>query len=169
MAVIILRPVKCAICGSMINRHEDEYTKVSKGYVHRECDSEQNQEKETRMELNKMLADIFGENLNFGIIGQQIKNYKAQYNYTLSGIMGTLYYCYTVLGMDPGKAQGIGIVPYYYKEARSYFGAIQNARDNLGRLEPKTKVVHISAPKAEPIVKFRELSLDYLEEEGSSE
>jgi hypothetical protein len=164
--VIFIRAVKCVFCGSSINRQVDEYVIVQKRYAHTLCSNEQQQEKEDRAQLNKILYEIFGENLNFGVVGQQIKNYKNQYNFTISGIIGTLYYCYKIINLDPRKAQGIGIVPFYYKEARSYFNAIENAKNNLGALNIQKKIVHIKSPKAEPLIKFREISLNYLNEEG---
>lgn len=166
--VILIRTVKCVFCGSNINREVDDYVTIQKRYAHKICSDEQQQEKDDRLELNKILYEIFGDNLNFGIVGQQIKNYKSQYNFTISGIIGTLYYCYKIINLDSKKAQGIGIVPFYYKEARSYFNAIENAKNNLSALNIKKKVVHIKSPQAEPLLKFRELSLDYLNEEGEN-
>jgi hypothetical protein len=162
-----MRPVKCLYCSEQIDRANEPFlTTASKRYAHQKCASEQENEKQLRENLNNFLYELFDGNVNYGIIGQQIKNFRSQYKYTTSGIAGTLYYCYKIKGMDISKAEGIGIVPFYYKEAKNYFLRLERGQENaVGNLEIVKKTIHIKPPKADPFNKMQEISLDKLEKE----
>lgn len=162
-----MRPVKCLYCSQMIDRKNESFiTTASKRYAHESCALEQEKEKSTRQSLNNLIDDLFDGDVNYGVIGKQISNFQQQYKYTLSGIAGTLYYCYKIKHMDISKAEGIGIVPFYYKQAREYFATLERAKNNaVGSLDIHKKTIHIKAPQAEPLNKLREISLDKLEKE----
>ena len=156
-----MKTVKCLYCEIDIDRNVDKYVQVQKKYAHQACSAIQDVEKETRRQLNEFLFKLWNGNVNFGIVGQQIKTFQSQYNYTLSGILGTLHYCYRIKNLDPAKAQGIGIVPYYYKEARAYFFAIERGKINSSELlDTKKRIVKITPPKSYPIIKLFEISLE---------
>ena len=50
------------------------------------------------------------------------KDFKKEYNYSYTGIQKTLYWWYEIKKNDLSKANdGIGIVPFIYKDACDYF------------------------------------------------
>lgn len=158
---VCMRLVKCVYCEESINRESDEFIQIQKRYAHYSCAELQERDKIIRRELNELIFQIWGDNVNFGVVGQQIKNFQAQYKYTLSGILGTLHYCYNVKRMNPSRAQGIGIVPFYYKEARSYFENIEKGKINSSELLQNKKIsINIAPPKSHPFIKINEIKLE---------
>lgn len=159
-----MRPVKCVYCSKQIDRTTESFIVVNKRYAHNDCADQEDKDRQDREKLNHLLYEIFEENVNFGMIGQQIKTFKSQYRYTISGITGTLYYCYKIKNMPvTKKTNGIGIVPFFYKEAREYFSSVSRGRENAqGVIENHKKTIHISSPRAEGINKMREISMEDL-------
>ena len=159
-----MRPVKCIYCNTSIDRSVQPFVTINKRYAHEECARQEDLDRQDRERLNVMLYELFGENVNFGMIGQQIKNFRSQYRYTLGGITGTLHYCYKIKNMPiTKKTNGIGIVPFFYKEAREYFSSVSRGRENAqGVIENHKKTIHISSPRAEGINKMREISMEDL-------
>lgn len=156
-----MRPVKCIYCEQMIDRTTEKYAQVQKRYAHDACLENQERDKKVRRDLNDFIYTIWENDINFGVIGQQIKTFQSQYKYTLSGILGTLHYCYNIKKLDPKKAQGIGIVPFYYKEARSYFENIEKGKINSSELSDIKRVsVNISPPVSKPMIKIHEIKLE---------
>jgi hypothetical protein len=156
-----MRPVKCFFCGSLIDRTKDEFRQVQKRYAHVQCAENDAQDKVLRKELNSYIFDLWDGDVNFALVGKQINQFQTEYNYTLSGILGTLNYCYGVKKLRPEKAQGIGIVPFYYKEARNYYKTIEQGRINSSEiLDLKKVVVNIHPPRSEIFKKINEIQLE---------
>jgi hypothetical protein len=156
-----MRPVKCFFCGNAIDRNKEQFTQVQKRYAHTQCAESDAQDKLLRKELNAYIFELWDGDVNFALIGRQINQFQTEYNYTLSGILGTLNYCYGVKKLRPEKAQGIGIVPYHYKEARNYYKTIQQGRANSSEiLDLKKVVVTIAPPRSEIFKKIHEIQLE---------
>jgi hypothetical protein len=156
-----MRPVKCFFCNNVINRNTELYVQVQKRYAHKECAEQDAQDKELRKELNNFIFNLWDGDVNFALVGKQINQFQTEYNYTLSGILGTLMYCYNIKNMKPERAQGIGIVPYYYKEARNYYKTIEQGRINSSEiLNTKKVIVQIHPPRSEILKKINEIQLE---------
>ena len=157
------RLVKCLYCEKTINRQQESFVQKNSRYAHTQCDQEHNREQFEREGLTEYIIKLFGDRVNFGMVGKQIKNFSDDYEYTLSGIKGTLYYCYEVKKMNINMAQGIGIVPYYYNEAKNYFEKVEKQRLNIGvDFTPyNKKSIYIKSPRVS-VLKPTE-SLDDLE------
>lgn len=64
---------------------------------------------------------------------QLLKNFSSKYRFSYQGMLETLEYYYEVLD-NPPKGDCIGIIPYYYDEARKYmekFQGYQHVNDNV--------------------------------------
>ena len=158
-----MRPVKCLHCTVLIDRAVDEYTQVNKRYIHISCLKEVDTDKNTRKELNSFLLVIFENDVNFGIVGKQIKSFETDYKYTLSGILGTLHYCYSVKKIKFTSSQGIGIVPFLYKEAKKYFQTVERGQENSNiAIDYKKISVNIKSPKSYLLKKIDEIQLEEL-------
>ena len=65
------------------------------------------------------IEKLFGIGYVSAKVAKQIKDYRELYNYTYSGMLGTLVYWYDVKQAPLDKANGgIGIVPYIYEQGR---------------------------------------------------
>jgi hypothetical protein len=153
-----MRLVKCVVCGDAINKTVDPFVLLNRRYAHEYCAVQEQVDKNIRKQLNSFIMELWDGAPNFGMVGRQINQFQTDYKYTLSGILGTLHYCYNVKKIGFDKAQGIGIVPYYYKEARKYFEAIEKGRANSSELlDTKHIVVNIAPPRSEVIRKINEI------------
>ena len=94
-------PVKCIYCKAVFDRDKEPFVQISdRRYAHKSC-AEKNQIEKTKKELDYEALVNYIENL-FGIgyvsakVAKQIKDYRETYNYTYSGMLGTLVYWYEV-------------------------------------------------------------------------
>ena len=82
-----------------------------------------------------------------------MKRYKEELNFTYSGILNTLRYCYEVKGNSIEKANNsIGIVEYQYQNAYNYYYSIwlanQNNKDKvIENYVPVQREIHIPVPQ----------------------
>jgi len=156
-----MRLVKCVICENNINRQTEAFVQINKRYAHEYCATQEQVDKEVRKQLNSFIMELWDGPPNFGMIGRQINQFQTEYKYTLSGILGTLNYCYNIKKMRSEKAQGIGIVPYYYKEARDYYKAVEQGRINSSEiLDTKKTTVYIYPPTSQILKKINEIQLE---------
>ena len=78
---------------------------------------------------------------------------RAEYNYTYSGMLKTLIWWYEIKGNTIEKAnEGIGIIPFVYKNACDYYYALYLANiineEYVNYKTPK-KEIHINSPRVE--------------------
>jgi hypothetical protein len=159
-----MRPVKCYYCSELVYRDKEEFGQLSSGrYTHKICFEENQQATADRQKLLAYIDELFGARVNFGVVTKQIKNYIDTYKYSYSGIHGTLYYCYAIKKQEINKAEGIGLVPYYYNEARRYWLQVQNAKNQDLEFRIERRTVTIKSPELKPLAKNQPLTLEELE------
>lgn len=130
------RKVKCQGCKESFSREEEEYEKVSKGFFHRACYERYEKERSLRAGLVDYVYDSLGPTANMALVGKQIKTYTEDYNYTESGIQGTVYYFHEILKNKLVPKMGIAFVPYHYEKAKNYFEALEKTKEGLIKYEP---------------------------------
>lgn len=158
-----MRAVKCIRCSISIDRTKEDYVSVGGRYSHSKCEAEHSLDSEERKRFNDVVEYVFGkEQVNWGAVQQQAKRYQSEYGYTLHGMARALYYVHSVKRMDFDKAEGIGIVTYYYKEATKYYSRLNEIKANAkGKIDYETVEIEIKPP--DKIVKKRkQLELDFL-------
>jgi hypothetical protein len=161
-----MKPVKCFYCSNLIYREKEEFAQLNSGrYTHKDCANDNQKAQEDRQKLLAYINELFGDRINFGVVTKQIKNYVDGYGYSYSGIHGTLYYCYVIKKQEINKAEGIGLVPYYYNEARRYWLQVDGAKNQQLNIKIDKKIVNITSPKLKPLIKNKPLTLEELEAE----
>ena len=162
--------VKCFYCGETFDTNSTPFIMVnSRRYAHKSCQeeklaSESKQEKDKRL-LEEYIKQLFGYSSLPPRVVKQIQTYAhdLEHNYTYSGMLKTLRYFFEVRGNSIEKANGgIGIIPYVYDEAFSYWRAICEAQQKNEHIDLKEFVlpvreIHISPPKREPMKHKRKL------------
>ncbi len=78
-------------------------------------------EKIDKVNLENFIKDLFGVPTLSYVMKAQIKRYVEKEGFTYSGIHGTLNYFFVLKGNSTKNAQGIGIVPYVYEDAKKYY------------------------------------------------
>ena len=165
-----MKPVKCFYCANLIYREKEEFNQLTSGrYAHKKCTDDNQKANEDRQKLLSYINDLFGERINFGVVTKQIKNYIDNYGYSYSGIHGTLHYCYVIKKQEINRAEGIGLVPFYYNEARRYWLQVDGAKNQSLNFKIEKKTININSPQLRPLIKQKPLTLEELEAELSDE
>ena len=115
-----------------------------------------NKEDLDKMKLEQSINKLFHTDYVDPRIQKQIKNYIKEYNFTYSGILKSLVYFYEVKQNPVEKSNdGIGIVPWVYKQAFNYYYAIwlaqqKNTDKTVENYIPKETEIIIPRPKPKP-------------------
>lgn len=115
-----------------------------------------NKEDLDKMKLEQYINKLFHTDYVDPRIQKQIKNYIKEYNFTYSGILKSLIYFYEVKQNPVEKSNdGIGIVPWVYKQAFNYYYAIwlaqqKNTNKTVENYIPKETEIIIPRPKPKP-------------------
>ena len=115
-----------------------------------------NKEDLDKMKLEQYINKLFHTDYVDPRIQKQIKNYIKEYNFTYSGILKSLVYFYEVKQNPVEKSNdGIGIVPWVYKQAFNYYYAIwlaqqKNTDKSVENYIPKETEIIIPRPKPKP-------------------
>lgn len=152
--------VKCKICGETFDANQEAFVMIGRRYAHQTCalseEDKKSQEEKDKDELYKYITELFQEDFVNPRIQKQIKQYIDSYGYTYSGIRKALIYYYEIKNGDLSKANGgIGIVPYVYKNAYSYYYSLwlaqqKNEDKDIEKYVPKVKTIIIPVPEAKP-------------------
>ena len=115
-----------------------------------------NKEDLDKMKLEQYINKLLHTDYVDPRIQKQIKNYIKEYNFTYSGILKSLVYFYEVKQNPVEKSNdGIGIVPWVYKQAFNYYYAIwlaqqKNTDKTVENYIPKETEIIIPRPKPKP-------------------
>lgn len=129
---------------------------------------EKDKESKSIESLESYICELFEIEHISAKIKKQIKDMITYYNFTYSGILGTLKYWYEIKNNTTEKAnQGIGIVPYVYTDAKKYYETIfyaqQSNKDiNLDSIAKERLKIIIKSPKVNRN-KFKVIDIDSLE------
>lgn len=143
-----MHQVKCVYCQQLFDRDREPTVAVStKRYAHKKCydqiEGQKTQEERDYELLEKYLMELFNTNYVSARIKKQIKEYKEEYNYTISGMYKALVWWYDIQHSDITKANdGIGIIPYIYDQAYKYYYKLWLA-ETANSLEEITNYNHI--------------------------
>lgn len=163
---------KCPGCSFYFKLEEEEYILVKKRHWHKKCYDDYVAEKEASKtdedKLTEYICELFKTNAPGARINRQIKDMIEKYEYTHSGILGSLKYWYEVKGESLEKANGgIGIVPFIYNDARKYYEGIAKAHESNKiyseiPLDINEVIIKINPPKVKK--KSFYVDLDLIEE-----
>lgn len=133
------KPPQCRICHYPIDKTKEEgvvWIQPSKGwYFHKECYDTWKAEPATDDDWVKMIFDFLARDLkvsyNYHLCMQQIENFWKKQRINPKGIYFSLKYFYEVKKHPWEKGHGgIGIVPYVFDEAKTYW--IEQERKKCG-------------------------------------
>lgn len=138
------RTVKCPQCGEQLDRNTESFTEHSGRYYHQECYEVKNAGGKDRKELLDYIKKLYGNEISYPLITKQIKDLVDEYGYTLKGIELTLKYFYEIEGNSLAKSKGIGIVPYAYEDAKSYYSKIIRIQKSFKNMDQENKIKKVS-------------------------
>ena len=147
---------KCYYCGEQFDRNQEEWVSVNaRRYAHKKCyeavQSEKTQEEKEYEELIKYIKQKYNYQNTPAKISRQITDYKKQYNFSYSGMLKALTWWFDIKHNTlEGTNGGIGILPYIYNDARTYYYGLYLAQVNNQNkdITYKTEEVEIAPPQA---------------------
>ncbi len=153
----------CRVCKQEVDKSKDDWIMPSKNwYYHKTCYGKFKDGKEIKKDedYTQLIFDYIARDLKVSYdyykIKAQINNFMKN-GMTCKGILFTLKYYYDRNGKeywDRGYG-GIGIVPYYYKEATEYWTNIENMRQ--GSCEQFINQIKELKAKPEKKIKYNEV------------
>lgn len=164
---------KCIYCKKDLSKNSEDCVIVSEGkYAHKECvEIESKREKTDQEKFEEYVIDLLEIEYIEPRIRAQINKYINEKGYTYSGMLKAMVYYYDIKGNSKEQARkykSLGLLPYFYEDAKRYYYDIWVARQrNEGKkLEPIVqRTVHIPTPKLKPQRKRRFRFLDKESEE----
>lgn len=94
-----------------------------------------------RKEFIDYLKSICSQELNYKIVGSTLKKMmKDNPSFRYNGMQYTLWYIHNVLNI---KITGVGIIPYYYDEAKKYYSNKQKMKQQIkeSNIRQNTKTI----------------------------
>lgn len=153
-----MKKCKCYYCQTIFDRDKEPWEQVTANrYAHKSCAEKYQVTVSTQdqqyNELVKYIESLFGTNYVNAKVAKQIRDFRQTYNYSYSGMLGTLVYWFEIKKGTIDKANGgIGIIPYMYEEAKKYFSTINAAlaaNQNIKNYKPKIIEITIAPPQPE--------------------
>lgn len=149
---------KCIYCGEQFDRNQEEWVAInSRRYAHKKChdlaESGKTQEEKDYEALCNYIKQKFAIQTISAKITRQITDYKKQYNFTYSGMLKALKWWFDVQGHTlEGTNGGIGILPYIYNDAKTYYyglymAQLVNEDKDLEHYKTRVEVVEIPPPQ----------------------
>ena len=151
---------KCYYCGSSFDRNSEEFVAVNaRRYAHKKCydeiQSNKTQEEKDYEALENYIKLKFDyNNIMPAKISKQITNYKKEYNFTYSGMLKALIWWFDIQKHTlEGTNGGIGILPYIYNDAKTYYyglymAQLVNQNKDLEHYKTKVEIIEIAPPRA---------------------
>lgn len=146
---------KCFYCGEQFDRNQEEWIAVNaRRYAHKSChnkaQAEKTQDEKDYEALVNYIKKVFGYTTISAKISRQITDYKREYNFTYSGMLKALTWWFDVKKNTTENTNGgIGILPYIYNDAKTYYYGLflaQNA--NIGKtIQTKVEEIEIPPPQ----------------------
>ncbi len=137
--------MKCHQCGKEINKDNAIQIKPRIYVCSADCEQKykaknvQSSQKESKkcddlIELKSYINQLYNGNVNWGLVMRQIKSFKEEYGYTYKQQLWVLKYAYEVKDMC-FEAQGIGIIPWLFKEAKQFYSQLSSVRKSLDNVD----------------------------------
>ena len=101
--------------------------------------------------LFEYICKLYNIDKPTGMMFQQMKNYRADYEYTNIGMYYTLQYYYKILENDVLEDTGLGIIPYFYDKAKNHYNRMFNLQDIAEEFKGEEKSIQIKTKIADKL------------------
>lgn len=161
------RLVKCPSCGKQ--NWKADTVEHSKRYYCKPCYAEKTKPKARTDwdDLFDMITFVYKQKPT-AMMYKQLKDYREKHKFTDIGMTYTLRYMYQVLNLNVKEDAGLGLILYYYEEAKKYYGELFRLKEVARQFERDEKEITIVIKEPTtltPIKKFDYNSINWEEEE----
>lgn len=159
---------KCIYCKKELSKKDENCVLVSEGkYAHQECvELESKREKTDKEKFEEYVIQLLEIEYIEPRIRAQINKYVKERGYTYSDMLKAMVYYYDIKGNSKEQARKyktLGLLPYFYDDAKRYYYEIWEARQrNEGKKleQAPQRIVRIPPPQPKPRKKHRFRFLD---------
>lgn len=129
------RPVICKFCGKQLYKEREDYQKIGNRYAHLKCFEFEQDRLAKRKEVTDLIQRLYYPmKPDWAAIGSQLKRYIDE-GMTYEGIYKAIEYFFVIQKNDIKTSTGIGIVPYVYNKAKSYYKNINNTYTQKAKIQ----------------------------------
>lgn len=127
--------VKCRFCGKQFDASIEEFVQpVERKYYHKACYEQIPKKDQQKQQDEELFFKILGKYIpkyNYVQSKKLAEGYIKKYNFTWSGMAGTLEYYYGTCQASTAEAKDtIGIIPYVYEDAKKYWSKVNQYKNN---------------------------------------
>lgn len=166
----VINPATHSVCEFCHKSVPNDEAMILSGdrFAHVDCYSKDNSHgKSDYDKLFEYIMSVYDESFVNPAKQKAIEKMIKDHGFTHSGIHGTLVYLYEILKKRPQDSNYLGIVPWYYTEAKEYFTNkakvnAENAKKDIENYKPKQIVV--KTKERERVVQKKKFSV--LDEEN---
>lgn len=148
------RKYKCVSCEDFFLKDET-IVKSSKRYCNKCLEIKEEESAKYKNDwdlLFEYICKLYNIDKPTGMMFQQMKNFRTEYNYTNIGMYYTLLYYYDVLENEVLDDTGLGIIPYFYDKAKKHYNKIFNLEDMVEDFKNEEKIINIKTKVMEKII-----------------
>lgn len=165
------RLVKCPSCGQ--SNWKSDTVEHGKRYYCKPCYEKKKQPKPRTDwdDLYDMITYLYKQKPT-AMMYKQLKDYREKHKFTDVGMTYTLRYMYQVLNLNVKEDAGLGLILYYYDEAKRYYGELFRLKEVAKGFErnEQEKVVVIKNQETDFVRKtFDYDSINWEEDEDEQE
>ena len=141
---------KCVYCGEQFDRNQEEWVAINaRRYAHKKChdaaEAGKTQDEKDYEALCSYIKQKFMMQTISAKITRQITDYKKQYNFTYSGMLKALTWWFDIKKNSLEATNGgIGILPYIYNDAKTYYYGLY-----VAQLSNQNKAIHTRIEEVE--------------------
>lgn len=93
--------------------------------------------------LFEYICKLYDIKVPTGMMFQQLKTYRNEYEYTNIGMYYTLQYYYSILDNKVLEDTGLGIIPYYYDKAKKHYNKVYTLQDIAEEFKSEEQSIQI--------------------------
>lgn len=138
--------ITCRYCKAKFDISEltldvDYVNPIPRFYYHKDCYDKYCQSDDQYLaKIYNYLKNEIGMKVDYAAMKRQCETFQNKYKYTLKGIYYSLKYHYGVKKGSVEKSQNrIGIVPYVYEEAKTYYENLESKKRFINKNIDKQK------------------------------
>lgn len=135
----------CPKCKEKVDPLAENAIDIENSTLHRECYERSKREKEN---LNNLLDYIsLKYNIEFptGYMLKQVSDYRNKRGYSYKAMLATLKYIFEVEKVPLKEGVGLGLIPFYFEKAKSYYAKIRTAGNSATNITINNTTVKIIA------------------------
>lgn len=142
---LVVRLRTCPKCKEKVNPLDEGSIDTDSATYHKTCYEAIQRQKKNRDELLTYISLKYNVEFPTGYMLKQITDYHNKRGYSYKAMLATLKYMFEVEKVTTKEGVGIGLLPYYFEKAKSYYSKIMTAGKSADSVTINNTVVKVRA------------------------